>query len=115
MEAARKHGVIPANIPHPHGVLGALEAFSKMWFLVFPWSEEEYLATIAMVKEIVATTKPDIVVIDAAFYAAQDACKITNQNFMILTPNGIKENVVIGQPYLAASWKYPVSVVVKFC
>ncbi|KAF8550450.1 UDP-Glycosyltransferase/glycogen phosphorylase [Imleria badia] len=108
MEIAKRHGLLPADIQHPHGVLGALEAYSKIGFFIFPWSQEEYLSAIARVKEIVATTKPDVVGIDVAFYTAQDACKILNQNFVIISPTGIKETAVSLQPYLAAFWKYPV-------
>jgi hypothetical protein len=110
-EATESHGVNDANIPHPYGVSGALECYSKIAPLLFPWSPEEYLAAIATCKEIIATTKPDVVGVDPLFFAAQDACKLSDQKFMIISPTGIKEAAVKVQPYLAAFWKYPVSVV----
>ncbi|KAF8555814.1 UDP-Glycosyltransferase/glycogen phosphorylase [Imleria badia] len=106
-EAQAKHGVNDANLPHPSGVLGALEAYSKMGIISFPWSQEEYLTAIANFKEIIATTKPDVIVIDPIFFAAQDACKLAGQKFVIMSPTGIKEAAVDMQPYLAAFWKYP--------
>ena len=110
-EAHAKNGINNANLAHPHGVLGALESYSKMGALAFPWSQEEYLAAIAICNEIIATTKPGVVGIDPAFFAAQDACKLVDQKFVIMSPTGIKEAAVNMQPYLAAFWKYPVFVV----
>ena len=110
MEAARKHGANIANLPHPYGVLGALEVYSKIGAVLFPWSQEEYLAAIAMVKEIIATTTPDVVGVDQQFFAAQDACRLVGQKFVMMSQTGLKESAVNLQPYLAALWKYPVSV-----
>ena len=110
-EAAGKHGVTDANLPHPYGVPGALECYSKIGPVCFPWGPEEYLAAIATCKEIIATTKPDVVGVDPLFLAAQDACNLTNQKFMIISPTGIKEAAIKVQPYLAEFWKYPASVV----
>ena len=75
-----------------------------------PWSQEEYLAAVAICKEIIATTKPDVVGVGVAFFAAQDACKLADQKYMIMSPTGIKEVAIKMQPRLAAFWKYPVSV-----
>ena len=110
-EAMAKHGVNDANIPHPPGLSGALESYSKMGPVLFSWSPEEYLAAIATCKEIIATTKPDVVGVDPLFFAAHDACKLADQKFMVMTPTGLKEAIASVQPYLAAFWKYPVSVV----
>lgn len=110
-EAFKKHGINEVNLTHPHGVSGALEIYSKLDVLIFPWSPEEYLAAIDSCKEIIATIKPNVVVIDTIFYSAQDACELMDQNFMVISPNSIKELALSMQPFLAALWKYPVSVV----
>ena len=111
-EANARKGINDANLAHPHGVLGALESYSKIGVFLFPWSQEEYLAAITMCKEIIATAKPDVVGIDPAFFAAQDACKLAGQQFVIMSPTGLKEaGVARVQPYLAAFWKYPMFVV----
>ena len=110
-EAQKKHGVTAANLPHPYGVPGAVESYSKIGPVLYPWSPEEYLTAIATCKEIIATTKPDMVTVDPLFFAAQDACKLANQKFMVVLPTGIKESVMNVQPYLAVFWKYPASVV----
>ncbi|KAI9568651.1 hypothetical protein HD554DRAFT_2021844 [Boletus coccyginus] len=106
-EALAKHGVTAANLPHRYGVPGALEGYSKIGPVLFPWSPEEYLTAIATCKEIIATTKPDVVTVDPLFYAAHDACQLMDQNFIVMLPTGIKESVTRVQPYLAMFWKYP--------
>ncbi|KAI9568646.1 hypothetical protein HD554DRAFT_2021909 [Boletus coccyginus] len=106
-EAIAKHGVITANLSHPYGVPGALEGYSKLGPVLFPWSPEEYLTAIATCKEIIAITKPDVVTVDTLFFAAQDACKLADQNFMVMLPTGIKESQTQVQSYLPAFWKYP--------
>ncbi|KAF8555815.1 UDP-Glycosyltransferase/glycogen phosphorylase [Imleria badia] len=107
VEAVGNHGIDAANMPHPCGVLGAVEAYSKIGPLTFPLSQEEYLAAITIFKEIIASTKPDVVGIDTMFFAAQDACKLADQKFIVISPTGVKEAAVNVQPYLAAFWKYP--------
>ncbi|KAH0828098.1 glycosyltransferase family 1 protein [Lanmaoa asiatica] len=106
-DALHKHGVDKTTMPHSHGVAGALESYSKLDFLLFPWSQDEHLASIESCKEIIATTKPNVVVIDILFNSAQDACKLVDQKFMVIVPNSIWEVAAIVQPYLAALWKYP--------
>ena len=111
-EANARKGLTDANLAHPHGVLGALESYLKMGVFAFPWSQEEYLAAIAMVKEIIATTRSDVIVIDVAFFPAQDACTLMDRKFVIISPTGLKEaGVAKLQPHLALFWKYPVYVV----
>ncbi|KAF8126147.1 hypothetical protein EV363DRAFT_1174673 [Boletus edulis] len=106
-EAQAKCGIHDANLPHPYGLLGAAEGYSKIGARLFFWNQEEYLAAITSIKEIIATTKPDVVGVDPLFFAAQDACKLVDQKFMIISPIGLKESVVHAQPYMAAFWKYP--------
>ncbi|KAF8555818.1 UDP-Glycosyltransferase/glycogen phosphorylase [Imleria badia] len=108
-EAQERHGVHAANLPHPCGVVGAVEGYSKIGAALYHWSQEEYLAVIAVVKEIIATTKPDVVGVDPLFFAAQDACRLAGQKFMIMSPTGLKESGTASvQPNLAVFWKYPV-------
>ena len=110
-EAQARHGVNDANLPHPCGVVGAVQGYSKIGAVLYHWSQEEYLAVIAVVKEIIATTKPDVVVVDPLFFAAQDACKLTGQKLIIMSPTGLKESGAMSvQPNLAVFWKYPMSV-----
>ncbi|KAG6379763.1 hypothetical protein JVT61DRAFT_10300 [Boletus reticuloceps] len=106
-EASAKYGIHDANLPHPYGVLGAAESYSKIGSVLFFWNQEEYLAAITSIKEIIANTKPDVVGVDPLFFAAQDACKLADQKFMIISPTGLKESVVHMQPYMATFWKYP--------
>ena len=110
-EAVRKHGVNVASFPHPPGLSGALECYSKLDVIFFPWDQEEYLAAIENCKEIIAAIKPNVVLVDAIFRAAFDACELVGQKCMVMSPVGVKEVAVSVQPYLAAFWKYPVSVV----
>ncbi|KAF8555817.1 UDP-Glycosyltransferase/glycogen phosphorylase [Imleria badia] len=106
-EAAGKNGINAATLPHPCGVLGALESYPKIGPFNFAWGQEEYLDAIASFKEVIAITKPDMVGVDPLFFAAQDACKFVDRKFVIISPTGIKEIAVNVQPYLAAFWKYP--------
>ena len=111
-EAQAKQGVTAANLPHPCGVLGALEAYSKLGVMVFPWRHQEYLAAIAVFQDIIASTKPDVIGVDACFFAAQDACRLAGQKFIFISPTGLKESSTPNmQPYMAVFWKYPMSVV----
>lgn len=90
-EAVAKHGLNVASLPHRPGLLGASEFYSTIGPFFFPWGPEEYLAAIASRKDIIATTKPDVVGVDPLFFAAQDACKLADQKFMVISPSGIKE------------------------
>jgi hypothetical protein len=110
-EAVGKHGVDVASFPHPPGLSGALGCYSKLDVIFFPWDQEEYLAAIESCKEIIAATKPNVVLVDIIFYSVLDACKLVDQKYMVMSPVGIKEAAVSVQPYLAAFWKYPMSVV----
>ncbi|KAF8555816.1 UDP-Glycosyltransferase/glycogen phosphorylase [Imleria badia] len=107
VDVSRRNRLAAANLTHPCGVRGALQSYRNLGPVSFPWGKEEYLAIIANFKEIIATTKPDVAVVDPLFLAARDACKLMNQKFIIMSPTGIKEATVDMQPYLAAFWKYP--------
>ena len=111
VEASRKNRLTAGTLLHPCGVLGALQSYRNIGPVSFPWGREEYFAAIDSFKEIVGAIKPDVVAIDPLFLAPQDACKLMNQKFVILSPTGIKEATVNMQPYLAAFWKYPAFVV----
>ena len=110
-EAIRKHGVHAASLPHPPGLSRASENYRKLEVTLFPWDQEEYLAAIEGCKEIIAAIKPNVVVVDTMFYSALDACKLVNQKCIVMSPVGIMEAAVTVQPYLAAFWKYPASVI----
>lgn len=109
-EAVEKHGFNSANCLHPHGVSGALESYARLDIPLFPWSQGEYLTAIAILKEIIVTVKPNAVGVDPLFSIAQDACKLADQKFVIISPVSIKEAAANVQPYLALFWKYPVLV-----
>ncbi|KAN0085969.1 glycosyltransferase family 1 protein [Tylopilus felleus] len=104
---AKYYGIYDANIPHPCGVSGAVESYAKIAYILYPWNQEEYLAAIERVKEIIASIKPTMVGVDPLFFAAQDACKLSDQKFMFMSPTGLKECTTSVQPYMAAFWKYP--------
>ena len=110
LEALARHGVNMANLPHPPGVSGALELYSKTAAVCFPWGPEEYSAAIESCKEIITTIKPNLVVADSLFFAARDVCQLVDQKFMIIYATGLKEAATPLQPRLAAFWKYPVFV-----
>lgn len=109
-EAIGKHGMTIPGFRHPHGVWGALEGYSKFDVGMCPWGQEEYVAAIESCKGIVATIKPNMVVIDILFYAAMDACDLLEQKFMTILPNSIMDIAAGLQPYYAALWKYPMCV-----
>ncbi|KAH0828094.1 hypothetical protein J3R83DRAFT_3753 [Lanmaoa asiatica] len=106
-EALEKQNI--NSLGHPHGVSGALKSYSILDSVLFPWSQEEYLPTIESCKEIIATTKPNVVVIDYLFICAQDVCELAGHKFIIMLPNTIKDIALTMQlqPNLAALWKYP--------
>ncbi|KAG8214161.1 hypothetical protein J3R82DRAFT_10936 [Butyriboletus roseoflavus] len=113
-EALMKHGMRTADLAHSHGVSGALESYSKINLILYPWSQEEFVAAVESCKEIITAIKPNVVVIDNMFHIAQDACKLADQKFINISPNSTKDIVVMMQPYLAGFWKYPVFVVAIF-
>ncbi|KAF8551422.1 UDP-Glycosyltransferase/glycogen phosphorylase [Imleria badia] len=103
-----RHGLHAATLPHPCGVVGAVEGYAKVEAIFYPWSQEEYLTVIAVVKEIIATTKPDVIGVDKLFFAARDACRLAGKKFMIMSPTGLNESgAASAQPNLAVFWKYP--------
>ena len=110
-EALAKRGITIPALRHSHNVSGALESYAKVTFVMHPWGQEEYLAAIESCKEIIATIKPNTVVIDTIFYPAMDACNLLDQKYIVISPMSILEVALRVQPNLAALWKYPVSVV----
>ncbi|KAG9316542.1 glycosyltransferase family 1 protein [Chiua virens] len=106
-DALHKLGQRIQDLRHPHGIVGALKSYSKMFTTVFPWSPQEYLIAIENCKKIVETITPNVAVIDMFLYPAKDACELVNQKSVVILPNSIKEVAAKVQPYLAYFWKYP--------
>ena len=93
--------------PHPTGFNGALSAYRALPQVLAGWSGPEYMETADSCIEVIRNVKPCIVVIDSFFGQGIIACTMVSQQFMILSPNSMKDIVTTKQPKGAMFWKYP--------
>ncbi|KAI9374039.1 hypothetical protein BJX61DRAFT_532705 [Aspergillus egyptiacus] len=91
---------------HEIGFLGALRAYRTLMGYIVPWTEDEYIAAYNKCVEIIRKTEPTVVVADTLLGQAIDACRNLQRQFVILSPNALKDHVV--QPRLGNLWKYPI-------
>ncbi|KAF4469860.1 glycosyltransferase family 1 [Fusarium albosuccineum] len=92
----------------PVTFFNAVHTILKIDGIMQPWSPEEfadlYLQTTSVLKDV----KPDLTVVEPLFTPALTACNHLSINWIVLSPNTIKDFAIPLQPRLAALWKYPI-------
>jgi hypothetical protein len=71
------------------------------------WSAEQFMEVYRSCVEIIEKVGADIVAVDNIFVPGVTACHHIGGNWLILSPNSLKDWVAGRQPKMAGLWKYP--------
>jgi hypothetical protein len=110
MRSAWSRPEIGMGDPTTNSTRGLFNAAKKVHLLLrvtLPWTGPEFLEIYRSIVEIIQDVRPDIIAADPAFCPALTACQHLGVNFVILTPNTIKDFSMPLQPNGEALWKYP--------
>lgn len=91
-------------------VFQLIYAIRRMMLLLkvtLPWTGPEFVQIMASVVDIVHEVQPDVIAVDPAFSPALTALRHIGTNFIVLSPNTIKDFAMPSQPNGEALWKYP--------
>jgi hypothetical protein len=72
-----------------------------------PYTGPEYCESLNSAVRIIEEVSPDVVVLDNSLPTVMTACIKTGVEYMILTPNTLKDVLASTQPKGAVLWKYP--------
>jgi hypothetical protein len=89
---------------------GLWTAWRKMQVLLrvtLPWTGPEFLEIFDSVVDIIHRVNPHVTAVDPAFSPALTAVRHLLINYLILSPNTIKDFAMPFQPNMEALWKYP--------
>ncbi|KAK6211999.1 hypothetical protein LQW54_005527 [Pestalotiopsis sp. IQ-011] len=73
-----------------------------------PWEPAEFVGLCEEVERIIDEVRPDLTVVEPMFNPGLTICHHRRMEWMVLTPNTIKDFGVRMQPGLAVLWKYPI-------
>ena len=90
---------------HSPGLHGAADAFEKLPQMIAGLGGPEYVRTYESIVAIIKEIQPEIITVDPLFGQAADACRTLDRDFIVLSPNTLREHV--WQPWLASLWRYP--------
>ena len=110
---------------HPGGFFGALGAYRNMIRILLCWSPAQYVGMVQRCSDIVDEVQPDVVVVDSLFSQALDMCRQRfarkdeplredRAKYAILSPLDFSTTLSDIQPALAAWWKIPMWVILRF-
>ncbi|EAQ91697.1 hypothetical protein CHGG_03632 [Chaetomium globosum CBS 148.51] len=85
-----------------------LEMSSKFMSLLLPWDGPEFVAIYKSFLRIVDEVQPDQIVLDSLFAPGTTACQHLNMDYIVFSPNTLKDFAVALQPRGAMFWKFPV-------
>lgn len=75
-----------------------------------PWNSEQFLETYEGVVQVIEEVDPDIIVVDCFFCPGLSVCHNAKRNWLILSPNSVKDFSLAQQPNLSGLWGFPRSV-----
>lgn len=79
------------------GFVGAWKSFTNFGTILIPWTPDEMADQISQVEQLIETVQPDLVVVDPLYLPARDACKLKDQNTVLVSPLTVKEHVAHAQ------------------
>lgn len=85
--------------------------FRIMGTVMGAWSPEQFMEVYRSCVEIIREVGADLVAADCIFYPGVTACHHVAANWLVLSPNALKDCTASRQPNLAGLWKYPRYVV----
>lgn len=72
-----------------------------------PWNSDQFLEVYREIVRVIKSVDPDLVVVDNLFCPALSACRHLKRNWLVLSPNALKDFAGSRQPNLGGLWKYP--------
>lgn len=72
-----------------------------------PWTPEQFLDVYRDTVRVINSVDPDMVVVDSGCCPALTACRYLKRNWLVLSPNSLKDLASSQQPKLRGLWKYP--------
>ncbi|KAF4985988.1 hypothetical protein FDECE_16180 [Fusarium decemcellulare] len=94
----------------PVTFFNAAHTILKIDGIMQPWSPKEFSDLYHQTTGVLADVKPDLTVVEPLFTPALTACNHLGINWIVLSPNTIKDFAIPLQPRLAPLWKYPIFV-----
>ncbi|KAE8451625.1 hypothetical protein EG329_003082 [Mollisiaceae sp. DMI_Dod_QoI] len=91
----------------PPGLKGISEFCYHMQDFLMPWTAPDYLAIYQDILRIIDEIDPLIIAVDPLLGPGLDAIRTRGRNYVILSPNTLKDNFVSMQPWGTMFWKYP--------
>ncbi|KAK1749816.1 hypothetical protein QBC47DRAFT_439886 [Echria macrotheca] len=85
----------------------AIRRMKLLLKVTLPWNGPEFVQIMDSIGCILAATRPAVVAVDPAFSPALTALRHLRQNFIVLSPNSIKDFAMPMQPDGEPLWKYP--------
>ncbi|KAJ3543981.1 hypothetical protein NM208_g3289 [Fusarium decemcellulare] len=92
----------------PVTFFNAAHTILKIDGIMQPWSPEEFADLYQQTISVLDDVKPDLTVVEPLFTPALTACNHLGINWIVLSPNTIKDFAIPLQPRLAPLWKYPI-------
>ena len=95
--------VIAAALTSP-SFFGSMHAVVKFIGLVMPFGPQGYIATALSIQQIIQDVSPDLIVCDGLFSEGLDAVKNCGHQFLLLSPNTVRENASGSQGLGVLAW-----------
>jgi len=109
-EALLAAGIAVKDVILPPGIKGIARLCRDMQMYLMPWSAPEHVEIYEDVLRVMGEINPTIVVADTLFGPGLDAIRAQGRNYVILSPNALKDNLASMQPWGRMLWKYPACV-----
>jgi len=98
----------------PVNFINAAHTILSIDGIMQPWSPEEFASLYRQSMGIHNDVKPELTIVEPLFTPASTMCNHVRLNWIVLSPNTIKDFALPLQPRLAPLWKYPMSVHLEF-
>jgi hypothetical protein len=92
---------------HGSGIRKALKSYPILVQLACVWDGPEYVQAYQSCCDFIEMIKPDIIVVERLCLQAVDACKNLGQDYLMMTPNTLKETISTQQPLFDQLCRFP--------
>lgn len=107
--AARQNRKNPESpYAHPPGFFNAPASYNNLERSAFAWWPSEYIEIVNHCRKIIQDVKPAALVLDLAFFHAQDAARDLKLEYITISPSSAKELIAGVLPGAPLFWKWPV-------
>jgi hypothetical protein len=92
---------------HAQGLVHAWRRMQILLNVTLPWTGPEFVEIFSSIVSIAQRVNPHVTAVDPAFSPALTAVRHLGLNYIVLSPNTIKDFAMPAQPNAEALWKYP--------